>query len=883
MKSTTDLDCPVLLVGVGRGAIQTLAELARRAQKVSGTLVGSFAALLIDYSRRQLFISSCRRLSDLEVPRLSGSSHKDRWVDYAGDETVLNSVSSVMRNLRLSHGETTLQPPHRVRICSYLVMDISDNAVILPTVELVRSLRKVDPSLDITGLALTGRTAESEGHPGPLWFDAWNQLLGHLQNEPLLQRLYLIDGCDARNTWLRTSREMQRLGAEFVLHHGFSPCRSYMRNKEKSCMTVTESFLNFCGSFAYRRLHVDRQAITRRVAFRLADDLLVDLREGELDGEWKATVDKKAEELASEIVTICAAPNQVDENTVPEVSADARGQGSPQYQVNEAVRRMVTQICVRQPVLSFRRFVRSLRDALNRMSIQGLLRERWDTRRRAAAILREQERETFEPTRQWLAIRGVKWVNRYEPVLQDAPTVLVSRPASRKLYGLGIVLLALGLVGIAAALAWQMRSFAMSVGFLVLFASTVMLVPTGWIPHVRTPVPADDQASLSLPLTAYRRQGPKWGCLAAMLLSILGLISVVLSLWLPVWLTVTTVEPLAWGAISAVLAGIGLAFLRAGTKACGSATTEQEEMPGLVGPVRWARYGLGLVFLATAWIFLCLQPLTLAHAQRAQQWYGLLTGSAMLMAGVALARWPWVGRAQLSYQLPPRPLPLKLPDSELVCESGLNPQIHRICHWCEGFLTDRCAEGSGCMGSDQQRDACTALDGLTRDWDERLAAEFSVTLQSQTGSSLVGLAEKPEAWADCLVAELTEQSAEWTDETRLFALHGIRTWTEKQGLQDLISCLSPDPQQVGPLITGAASPHWPMTRTKPDVDVSILAVGRELWPLAAPLAESQSPYHVVPLDWQDDPYAIVIIHMVQGLTEGWRGFPGMPGQVTRTQ
>lgn len=883
MKSTTDLDCPVLLVGVGRGAIQTLAELARRAQEVSGTLVGSFGALIIDYSRRQLFLSSCRRLSELEVPRLSDSSHKGRWVDYAGDETVLSSVSSVMRNLRLSHGETTLRPPHRVRICSYLVMDLSDNAVILPTVELVRSLRKVDPSLDITGLALTGRTAESERHPRPLWFDTWNQLLGHLQNEPLLQRLYLIDGCDARNTWLRTSREMQRLGAEFVLHHGFSPCRSYMRNKEKSSTSVKESFLNFCGSFAYRRLYVDRQAITQRVAFRLADDLLVGLREGELDGEWKATVDKKAENLASEIVNICATPNQVDENAIPELSADARGQGSAQYQVNEAVRRMVTQICVRQPVLSFRRFVRSLRDALNRVSIQGLLRERWGTRRRAAAILREQEKETFGPIRQWLAVRGVKWVNQYEPVLQDAPTVLVSRPASTKLYGLGIIVLALGLAGIAAALAWQGRSFAITAGFLVLFGNTVMLLPTGWRTHVRTLVPADDQASLSLPLTAYRRQGPNWSCPAAMLLSVLGLISIVLSLWLPNWLSVPTVKPLVWGAISAVLAGAGFVLLRAGTKTSGSATTEQEEMPGLVGPVRWARYGPGLAFLATAWIILCLQPLTLAHAQRAQQWYGLLTGSAMLIAGVALARWPWVGRAQLSYQLPARPLPLKLPDSELVRESGLNPQIHRICYWCEGFLTDRCAEGSGCMGSNQQRDGCTALDVLLRDWDKRLATEFSVTLQSQTGSSLTELAEKPEAWAECLVAELTEQSAEWTDETRLFALHGVRTWAEKQGLQDLISCLSPDPELVGSLITGAASPQWPMTRAKPDVDVSILAVGRELWPLAAPLAESQSPYHVVPLDWQDDPCAIVIIHMVQGLAEGWRGFPGMPGQMTKTQ
>ncbi len=74
--------------------------------------------------------------------------------------------------------------------------------------------------------------------------------------------------------------------------------------------------------------------------------------------------------------------------------------------------------------------------------------------------------------------------------------------------------------------------------------------------------------------------------------------------------------------------------------------------------------------------------------------------------------------------------------------------------------------------------------------------------------------------------------------------------------------------------------------------MTVVAVGKALWDAVAPLTKrpgmgSQTRHvalgdpmpAIVLQDWGACEDRIVILRVVQGLAQGWRGFPGMPGQL----
>jgi hypothetical protein len=97
-------------------------------------------------------------------------------------------------------------------------------------------------------------------------------------------------------------------------------------------------------------------------------------------------------------------------------------------------------------------------------------------------------------------------------------------------------------------------------------------------------------------------------------------------------------------------------------------------------------------------------------------------------------------------------------------------------------------------------------------------------------------------------------------------------------LTELLSFLDLDLARFGSLVGRLASAHWPSPRFDPDMNASVIAVGKTLWDAVAPLAQMRGAPAVVLLDWDSDADRIVVLRAVQGLAQGWRGFPGLPGQ-----
>jgi hypothetical protein len=139
--------------------------------------------------------------------------------------------------------------------------------------------------------------------------------------------------------------------------------------------------------------------------------------------------------------------------------------------------------------------------------------------------------------------------------------------------------------------------------------------------------------------------------------------------------------------------------------------------------------------------------------------------------------------------------------------------------------------------------------------------------------------------------------------TSLFALQAVKAWIESHTWAELLSFLNIDPARFGRLAGRLACVHWPTPRVDPDMNASVIAVGKPLWDVLAPKEGKKpaaqegrsdalnslrcSPLSFSPssgaslvlLDWDMRDDKVVVLHGVQGLTQGWRGFPGMPGQL----
>jgi hypothetical protein len=170
------------------------------------------------------------------------------------------------------------------------------------------------------------------------------------------------------------------------------------------------------------------------------------------------------------------------------------------------------------------------------------------------------------------------------------------------------------------------------------------------------------------------------------------------------------------------------------------------------------------------------------------------------------------------------------------------------------------------------------FDLLTSDWDRQLAEAFRRALASRSRDTLRDLAREPKGWSSCLVRQLEEPSTECSDLAVIFALDAIKAWMNSLTLKDLVAYLDVDLVRFNRVAARVASPNWPATRVEPDVGVGVVAVGKALREVLKPRAQGPGVPAIVGLDWDAGGDDVYVLRIVQGLTQGWRGYPAIPGQ-----
>ncbi len=859
---------PTLFVGVGPCAERTLAEFSRLARRLTVRVDGPFGLVLADSCCEDVFQCDWPWGNEFKIPDPSVFRDRSEFVG-PDDAKLLTILSSLVRRLRSAGPGADPAGPGRLRMGCTVLLDLSDPGVVSSAVRLMRTLRKAEPALDVTVLGLTARTAGTDSSRDIAWFEVWTHLLTELQNEPLAQRVYLLDGSDADKTWFDRPEQLHRLGAEFLLYHGLT-CRGLLRQGERARTSLGENMLNVCGSFGCRTIRADLSVVAERIAERVAAEDLAELYRRPMPAGWPESLDEQAQSLVDRIAGLCEKAHLFP----GERRDQAGGAASCDAEIDEAIGRTVKHVCSREPLVSLCHFLRRLEPRLQALLTRQRLWERTRTRWSAMATLRQQEGATYEPMRTWLSRTQTRWTDRFTPEQEEVSYVAVGRPAARRGYWAGLVLLAAGLVAVLAGSLTRERWFVLGGGLLSLAASVLMTLPTGWVRHSRHRVREGQEVSASIPAVLYRKRPSGRAFLASMLMILAGLAGLTWPLWPEEW-TPTT---LVWAIVLAVMSGFGVAAIIGCPSQTHPERVSETDAPGHTSPPAWRCRGAGLSCLAMAWVVLSLGIPSPTPPQTVLLWMAHIGGLLLTGVGIGWVLLPRTGRAYLIERVPKMPLPLAGGIGRAIQEPEMGHRIAAMADWIDRLSLAGDPGLSRSRAMPVPRDRETLFDFLAADWEEQLAKAFRLALEKRSGKSLAALALQPGLWTECVAKELQNPRARCYDLTSLLALQAVNAWIESHTLGELLNLVQVDFERFGRLTARMACPHWPTSRAEPEMSVSVIAVARPLWDVLEPLAERADSTPIVPLDWDVRSDAVVVLRVVQGLCEGWRGFPGMPGQ-----
>jgi len=301
----------------------------------------------------------------------------------------------------------------------------------------------------------------------------------------------------------------------------------------------------------------------------------------------------------------------------------------------------------------------------------------------------------------------------------------------------------------------------------------------------------------------------------------------------------------------------------------------EQEVPDLAPPLNKRFYYSALSLFAVAWVLLCVGQ---GYAAMLNNKAVLAVGSLLTGVGLAVALYPRVSTTKLIYRVPGRPAPLEPVPTKSIEASRLMAQVARLRVWVDRLI-DVPEEKRAHLPEWQDASLETSiLDMFSPQWATHLADEFRCDLQSEQEESLVDLANKPAHWVAYVMKGLWDSEVELSNPLFEFSLDQVKHWLKDKSWMEIIAQVDPNPLKIQAAITAAVPPRWPQPRVGPEVDTCMIAVGKDLWELVAPFVSQSAAHRFERVEWQD-PNTMTVTRIVQGLTGGWRGYDGLPGQV----
>ena len=861
---------PILLIAAGPGAVATLGQLPEAARNLSVRVAGPFGLIVAQGPAGRVRTSSCFWLSEIGVPE---AVHRGGVLTGEFDETLFRDLCSLVRRLQAG-GQEAAGNRSRVRVQGYVIADLAAPGIVPFIINLVQLVRRADPAIELTGLALTGRTVETGTAATSAWYETFDQLAAGMEKVHLLQRLYILDGEDTNRTWLRNPEEMHRIGADFILHHGLSPYRHHLRRFEKTRTSLREGFLDFCGSVMCKRFHWDPSTVAREIAATVANDTSLQERDqGVLSEERSDALDGLAQRLAMEVSTAYQREDPAKGTAPPKTSPSS--ETHQDKRALASLEQVLKEVCSEMPVSSLRWFLSRFRLRLDELTTFSRLRARWDSRHRAARDLRKQVQDTYIPIKKWQEHQDVQWQTPFRPFFKDPPWAILSRPVSVESYLTGVGIAAAGLVMVALGSWFRQPMVMIGGGVVAIWASVVAVLDTRWVRHRRVVVLQGEKVSPAVPDSYFQACASNVQLAFAALFFVGALGCLGWSLWNSANGAIRA-GAIVFGAVAAVcgLTGAGLVYASVPRKGWPTGVPDDRHAPGLAPPRSRPWFFTGLGFLTVAWLAL-YQAMNSLHM--AFDMAVLSGGLASLWAALALAQFPRYGSIKLvckDLRKPAPPTPVEAKSVEMPQLAGY---VEKLRSWVDRLI----AVSEPLESEGLNWNHASLEDPLPRmfspHWQSQLAQIFRSELEAQTGRTLEQMIADPGNWARCLVEGLSDPDLELSNPLHIFCLYYVKRWLREKPLERVISQLTVDRTMLISAVSASAPPRWPQTRYDPEIDASVIAVGKELWDIIAPFTDANDPHRFVMVDWKE-PYTVAVVRTVLGLSRGWRGYPGLPGQ-----
>jgi len=857
---------PILFVTVGRQAERTVSAFCGVAKELTVPVQGPFGLLSVDANGRRMSVCHWTWLSDFDVPPSSQEMP-------GGDEALSTTVASLVRTLQSAEPVADPSRPGRIRMSSYVLVDLSEGDSIDRALRMMALLQTAEPAHDMAVVAMTGRTATSGCELDSTWFESWSRLTARLHDELLAQKVYLLDGRTAGGTWFERPEQMDRFCAEFLLQHGIT-CRGPLRQSERRRVHLQENVLNVCGSFGLRAIALDRTEVIARTTHRLVHEDLAGLYEEILSDERRRQIDAEAQKLAEQIERIHQTPAPTRKGHAEQSGATPDEPGARNKAVCEAIGHAVARVCDRTALVSLCHLLECLEPKLRRLLTRQKLLDRQRIRKLVADALQQRDQRTYQPMRVWLDNPNAGWVDRFTPAANPRPRVAVSRPATEAAWRTGFGFLMVGLLCLGAGLFVQDRAFALG-GVLVSLAAAVLATqPSGWSEHSRTMVPEGCRIDESIPVVCYRKRPRLWMRCLAVAMAVLGAIAVAWSLWPDLWSAATVLR-----AGAALLAVVGVSVILTGPVQVRPDQAKHHDAPDHLCPPFWTWRAFGLLCLAASWLILCLRAPSPFGGDAVLRWACYAAGVVLVGTAAVLGLRPHVGRVHLIERIPEVPKPLR---GGITATATNNDMIHRvgaIIQWIDHLTLNpqQALLRHGMPNPTQGHEVL--FDFIAIDWDRQLAQTFRETLRSRMDQSLRDLTVEPKAWAQCVIRHLQDAQGSSPDLGVLFAGEVVRVWVNSLSSADLARCLNTVGDRAAQLLSRSASPNWPATRVEPNVNVCIVAVGSAIWDALKPLALVDGAPLLVRRNWDAHVDDALVLRIVQGLPQGWRGYPALPTQI----
>ncbi len=819
------------------------------------------------------------------------------WSGVVGptDDRGRREAANLLRKIcPLASGRDELRVAPETTYEVYLLVDLRDRAAVIGALRFAQAITEETTHFEMTAILLTGRSSLPEQKNAESWRLGLSEIVAahDAQNETfgcLFHRAYLLDGVNSRRAWLDSPESLCVLAARFLLQHGFSPDRRWLRMHEQARLTEGQEFREVLGSFAIRHVTCGIECIAEEVTDVLLGDALFNNANPREDDELAEQAVKEFEQQIESLVQrdhSLADVTQIRETVMNQVG------------------KAVTLVARQNQVSRIVRLAEKLEPAIVRLHTRVHVQERLRDRRRVTKELRAQVERVDDFGRPRNVVPEVQSCKPREYLRFPIPV-----HKNRLIWGLAIIIV--GAVFGCCVHGGALWPLIASLAVMFVGGLTVDMAPSPWsIEQIyKTWVGRLNVSTEQVEYKRYRagrpipritaRELPSAGfVLGGIMLVLLGIGLTIYSLRM----ANPNIEPaefISVGLLAAVSAGLALyqpmhtpglitpqdvsdtslEGLLAGPEPEGPKIRTVTQLPPAYFPGSfglWRFVWLTVLASSAAWAILQWDvdlrntpypwPEAFSHEYAG---HAVRLGVLLVGGGITLLIWPHTdthscGRSERPLEPELRDIPASFSVSEEVdiCLLDTLEWLRAL-----GSKHDQLAGRDNSDWSDHSGEEKTFLDVIDAQWQDKLAAACRPYLHARGGL--------PNDWADFIKSEIAKgpTNLHRSNLARMFTLRCVQRWLsshlKEHDWSHLMLLLQPQATWLGRYFERELAPMWPVAATPVSLDTGAAMVDSRLQMAAtAQQLSQQTPWRFRTIHWPDEGDKrglVVLVRMVQGL------------------